>query len=53
VCEIRATSVRLRAATGELEIGNDAVIVCAGGILPGAFLRSIGVEIETKHGTPL
>jgi len=30
---------------------NDAVIVCAGGILPTNFLKSMGVEIETKYGT--
>ncbi len=30
---------------------NDAVIVCAGGILPTNFLKSAGVEIETKYGT--
>jgi thioredoxin reductase (NADPH) len=29
---------------------NDAVIVCAGGILPTNFLKSMGVEFETKHG---
>lgn len=29
---------------------NDAVIVCAGGILPTGFLKSFGVEVETKHG---
>jgi thioredoxin reductase len=33
------------------EIGNDAVIVSAGGVLPTDFLRSIGIEIDTKHGT--
>lgn len=32
-------------------VRNDAVIVCAGGILPTAFLKSIGVEVETKYGT--
>jgi thioredoxin reductase len=32
-------------------IRNDAVIVCAGGILPTAFLKSIGIEVETKYGT--
>ena len=32
-------------------ISNDAVIVCAGGILPTSFLKSIGVDIETKYGT--
>jgi thioredoxin reductase len=29
---------------------NDAVIICAGGILPTGFLKSMGVEVETKHG---
>ncbi len=37
---------------GKTMVGkNDAVIVCAGGILPTGFLKSIGVEVETKHGT--
>ncbi|PKG99131.1 NAD(P)-binding domain-containing protein [Paraglaciecola sp. MB-3u-78] len=30
---------------------NDAVIVCAGGILPTPFLQKIGISIETKHGS--
>jgi thioredoxin reductase (NADPH) len=30
---------------------NDAIIVCAGGILPTDFLKSMGIEIETKYGT--
>ena len=30
---------------------NDAVLVCAGGVLPGAFLKDIGVVVETKFGT--
>lgn len=29
---------------------NDAVIIAAGGVLPTAFLREAGVEIETHHG---
>src|SRR5215813_5696945 len=32
-------------------IKNDAVIVCAGGILPNAFLKKAGIEVETKYGT--
>jgi thioredoxin reductase (NADPH) len=37
---------------GQLKrIKNDAVIVCAGGILPTAFLKSVGIEVETKYGT--
>ncbi|QWG17314.1 NAD(P)-binding domain-containing protein [Bradyrhizobium sediminis] len=35
----------------QMQIRNDAVIVCAGGILPTAFLKSIGIEVETKYGT--
>ncbi len=34
-----------------IEIRNDAVIVCAGGVLPSTFLRTTGVEFETKYGT--
>ena len=30
---------------------NDAVIVCAGGVLPTPFLKQIGIEVETKFGT--
>ena len=33
------------------KVANDIVIVCAGGILPTGFLKSIGVDIETKYGT--
>jgi thioredoxin reductase/Pyruvate/2-oxoacid:ferredoxin oxidoreductase delta subunit len=34
-----------------IDIPNDAVIVCAGGILPTPFLKQIGVMVETKFGT--
>lgn len=30
---------------------NDAVIVSAGGVLPTAFLETIGINVETKRGT--
>jgi len=30
---------------------NDAVIICAGGILPTPFLKKIGIQVETKYGT--
>jgi thioredoxin reductase/NAD-dependent dihydropyrimidine dehydrogenase PreA subunit len=37
---------------GELKrVANDSVIVNAGGILPNDFLKSIGIEVETKYGT--
>jgi thioredoxin reductase/Pyruvate/2-oxoacid:ferredoxin oxidoreductase delta subunit len=32
-------------------IPNDAVVVSAGGILPSAFLKTIGIHVETKWGT--
>ena len=32
-------------------IGNDAVIVQAGGILPTTLLRDLGVTVETMYGT--
>lgn len=31
-------------------LANDYVIVCAGGIVPTAMLKAIGVEVEMKHG---
>jgi len=33
------------------DIPNDAIIVCAGGILPTPFLKEIGILVETKFGT--
>jgi thioredoxin reductase len=35
----------------ELRIDNNAIIVCAGGILPTGFLKSIGITVDTKFGT--
>jgi thioredoxin reductase/ferredoxin len=32
-------------------IPNDALVVSAGGILPSGFLRTIGINVETKWGT--
>ena len=49
--EIGADRVRLETREGPRELANDAVLVCAGGVLPTAFLQQIGVAIETKHGT--
>ncbi len=34
-----------------LEMPNNAIIVCAGGILPTPFLKEIGILVETKFGT--
>ena len=51
VREIRAEEVLLKQSGKELKLRNDAVIVSAGGILPNDFLKSIGIEVETKFGT--
>ena len=51
VKEIRDNDLLLDHEGQEIELRNDAVIVCAGGILPTAFLKKVGIEVETKRGT--
>jgi thioredoxin reductase/NAD-dependent dihydropyrimidine dehydrogenase PreA subunit len=34
----------------EVELENDAVIICAGGDLPTKMLQKLGVEVATHHG---
>lgn len=34
-----------------MTLPNDGIIVCAGGILPTPFLKTIGINVETKFGT--
>ncbi len=34
-----------------VELQNDAIIVCAGGILPTPFLKELGIIVDTKKGT--
>ena len=50
VDEIGPERVRLRIGDDTRDLPNDAVVVCAGGILPTGFLRSIGIEVRTHHG---
>jgi thioredoxin reductase (NADPH) len=51
VKEITPSEARIE-IDGRIEsLAVDSVIVCAGGILPTGFLKSIGVAIETKHGS--
>jgi thioredoxin reductase/ferredoxin len=50
VVRIEEDSVEVKTPSGSERLDNDAVIVCIGGILPTDFLRSAGIEIETKHG---
>ena len=51
VIEIHEDSVAIDAQGRKVTIPNNAVIVCAGGILPTGFLKEIGVDVETKYGT--
>jgi thioredoxin reductase len=51
VLGIERDKVLLRLAEDEVALDNDAVIISAGGVLPTAFLNSIGVRVETKYGT--
>mgnify|MGYP002084055904 CR=1 FL=1 len=32
-------------------VANDAIIICAGGVLPTALLADVGVEVDRKFGT--
>lgn len=48
---IQKDTVVLEQQKQDLEISNQAVIVCAGGILPTGLLKEIGIKIETKYGT--
>ena len=51
VKRIGESDVELKTGEGAKVIRNDAVLVCAGGVLPTPFLKSMGVEVETKYGT--
>jgi thioredoxin reductase (NADPH) len=51
VKEILQSSVRMDLGGKLDEFPNDAVIVCAGGILPTPFLKKIGIAVDTKFGT--
>ena len=51
VRRIGEKSVELEQQGNSLSIDNDAVLVCAGGILPTPFLEKTGIRVETKYGT--
>ncbi len=48
---ILSDKVVLKRENKAFSIRNDAVIVCAGGLLPTQFLRDLGILVETRHGT--
>lgn len=47
---ISSETIEIDTPDGGIQLDNDAVIVCAGGILPTDFLKSMGIEIVTKRG---
>ena len=51
VKEIFEKEVVIEAQGQKQTFRNDAVIVCAGGLLPTPLLQKIGIEFETKFGT--
>lgn len=51
VKHIEPDKVVIKTDDEEICIDNDAIIVCAGGILPTGFLKSIGITVDTKFGT--
>jgi thioredoxin reductase len=51
VLEIKKDEVRIEQQGKEFSLTNQGVIICAGGILPTPFLKQIGIQVETKHGT--
>jgi thioredoxin reductase (NADPH) len=51
VKQIEAQSVAIEQDGSMVNVRNDAVIVSAGGVLPSEFLKRVGVNVETKHGT--
>ncbi|HEX5393254.1 MAG TPA: NAD(P)-binding domain-containing protein [Rhodocyclaceae bacterium] len=51
VLSITPQTLVLEQGGSQREIANDAVIVCAGGILPTPMLKDIGIKVETKFGT--
>ena len=48
---ITPAEVTLRTAGGPMVTSNDAVIICAGGVLPIPLLQQVGIEFNTKHGS--
>lgn len=51
VVAITPDIVQLKTKAGTVELPNQAVIVCAGGLLPTPLLQKIGIRFDTKHGT--
>ena len=51
VLDIKKDAVLLEQQGKQFALPNQGVIICAGGILPTPFLKEIGIQVDTKHGT--
>jgi thioredoxin reductase len=51
VSQISDSSLVLESRGKSVELENDAIIVCAGGIMPKKILEEIGIQFEVKYGT--
>jgi thioredoxin reductase/NAD-dependent dihydropyrimidine dehydrogenase PreA subunit len=51
VREVYDHSIEIEQQGSLIDLANDTVIVCAGGILPTPFLKATGIHVETKYGT--
>lgn len=49
--KIESGSVQMQQGGKRVSIPNDAVIICAGGLLPAGFLAAMGIAVATKYGT--
>jgi thioredoxin reductase len=47
---IEAETVTIEHDGETIRLGNDAIVVCAGGELPTPMLKKVGVEVATHHG---
>lgn len=51
VVQITPDTLHLKTSNGDSELANDAVLVCAGGVLPTPFLEKVGIKVEARFGT--
>jgi len=51
VVRIGEHDVQLDQGGHPITLDNDAVIICAGGVLPTPMLKELGIRVETKYGT--
>ncbi len=48
--KINKLSVRLTTGAGPINLRNDSVTICAGGVLPAGFLTSLGIATKITRG---